>query len=199
MAHTCDDDGADQLFDQNTVGRIVAATKLPLCSDHQLLRADLVEAYRCWCLLSDFGRGPAKRGIARIRELLEWVTEGARLLNADEDDQGYVRELWANQGGSYPPLLPQIKRLRDLLEQVKLEAVDYTGSALENLIGVLLPSVFKYHFGTEPKFSRDAGTHTVMGPYIRFAPQVCTEFEIECRPETIASAMRRHRATGPKK
>ena len=200
MAHTdCGDEFAEELFDQNTLDRIVAATGLPLCSDHKSLRADLVEGYRSWCLLSDFGRRSAKRGIERITRLLGWATEGTRLLSADEDDQGYVRELWANHGGSYPPLLPQIKRLGHLLEQVKLEAVDYSGSPLENLTGVLLPSVFEYHFGKTPKLSRDHSANTLGGPYVQFAKQVCVEFGIECSSETIASAMRRHRATHQRK
>lgn len=71
-------------------------------------------------LVSDFGRSLAKWGIERIKGLCEWATEGTRLLSADEDDQGYIRQLWANHGGSCPPLLQQIKRLEDLLEQVKL-------------------------------------------------------------------------------
>jgi hypothetical protein len=200
MAHTyCGDEFSEDLFDQNALDRIVAAPGLPLCTDHKSLHADLVECYRAWVLLTDFGRSPAKRGIEGIKRLREWATEGTKLLGSDENDQDYVRELWANHGGSYPPLLPQIKRLGDLLEQVKLEAVDYTGSSVENLTGVLLPYVFEYHFRKAPKLSRDANTNTPSGPYIRFARQVCIEFEIQCSPETIASAMRRHRATHQKK
>ena len=42
-----------------------------------------------------------------------------------------MREIWA--GGGYPPLLPQIKLLEDLLNRVNLEAVDYKGSPLEKI------------------------------------------------------------------
>jgi hypothetical protein len=181
------------LLDQDALDRIVFAPRLPLCTGQKSLQADLVACYRAWCLLSDFGRSAAKEGIKRLTRLLGWATEGARLLSADEDDQGHVRELWA--GGGYPPLLPQIKLLEDLLNRVNLGAVDYKGSPLENLVGVLLPNVFEHHFHRPPKLSRDQNTKKVGGPYIRFAKQVCSEFEIECSPETIASAMkRRHRA-----
>jgi hypothetical protein len=189
------DDSSRDLLDQDALDRIVVATGFPLCTDQESLEADLVQCYRRWCLLSDFGRSAAKKGIERLTRLVGWATEGAKLLSADEDDQGHVRELWASHGGAYPPLLPQIKLVEALLKQVSLDAVDYKGSPLENLTGVLLPNVFQHHFRRPPKLSRDQNTNELGGPYIRFAQQVCIECEIKCRPETIASAMRRrHRA-----
>jgi hypothetical protein len=160
-------DSSRDLLDQDALHRIVFATGFPLCTDKESLQADLVECYRSWCLLSDFSRSPAKKGIERLARLLGWSTEGARLLKGDEEDQGHVRELWASHGGAFPPLLPRIKRLEDLLKQVKLDAVDYKGSPLEILTGVLLPYVFQYHFRRPPKLSRDHNTNEPGGPYIR--------------------------------
>jgi hypothetical protein len=187
-------DSDREILDQGALDRILAATRSPLCRSQKSLRAALIKCYRSWCLLSDFGPKAAKEGIKRLTRLLGWAAEGARLLSADEDDKGHVRELWAFYGSAYPPLLPQIKLLEDLLKQVKLDAVTLEGSPLENLIGVLLRYVFERHFCRPAKLSRDPSTNKPSGPYIRFAKQVCIEFGIECRPETIASAVKRHRA-----
>jgi hypothetical protein len=185
-----DPSNEQELFDRDSLARIVTATKLPLCSDHKALQSDLVQCYRSWVLLSYFGRRPAKKGIERLMKLKEWAAEGVGLLK----DHAHIDVLWAAHGQGCPPLLPQMKMLTALLEQMKLGRDEYDGSPLENLSGVLLPAVFKYHFKKEPKLSRDHDDGKAGGPYIRFAEQVCLQFGINCRPETIVSAMKRHRA-----
>src|SRR5262245_46035763 len=181
-----------ELLDHHAIDRIVAATNTQLCSDREALWTDLIECYRAWCLLSDFGRSAAKKGIKRLTRLHGWAAEGVRLLK--DDDHGHARELWASHGGGYPALLPQIERLCELLEMVNLECAEYDGSPLENLLGVLLPDVFRRHFNRSARVSRNPDTGKLNGPYIRFAEQVCAEFDIRCERETVASAMRRHRA-----
>ena len=183
-----------ELLDQDSLDRIVAATKRPLCTDQKGFQRDLVACYKHWHLWSAFGPRAAKKGIARLAKLRRWAADGVRLLKEDDADHAHIQELWAAHGDGYPPLLPQVEKLGTLLEKANLNTVEHVGSPLELLTGVLLPQVFAYHFKKEAKISRDPGTHQAGGPYVRFAAQVCAEFGIQCSRETIVSARKRHGA-----
>jgi hypothetical protein len=187
-------DLAVEPFDQGVLFRIVTATGFPLHTDDKALQSDLKTYYRIWVLQSGFGPRAAKKGIKRLTELIGWTAEGARLLREDDNDRGYIQELWATHGSGYPPLLPQIEQLGALLGKVSLEHGELDGSPLENLTGVFLPETFRIHFNRPPGVSRNRDTGKLDGPYIRFAERVCIEFGIPCSRETIDSARKRHRA-----
>jgi hypothetical protein len=172
-----------ELFDQRALNRIVAITGRPLRTGQEALQSDLVECYRAWVLLSYFGPRPARKHIIRLAKIMRWAADGEKLLR----DDALIARL-------YPSLYPQIKLFVLLLENVSLEHVTHSGSPLQNLTGVLLPAVFKYHFKLPAKISRDPQTHEPGGPYIRFALEICTEFAIKCSAEAIVSAIKRHGA-----
>jgi hypothetical protein len=186
-----DKEPVPELFDQDSIDRIIAATKLPLCTDLKVFQRDLVECYKHWHLWSAFGPRAAKKGIARLAKLRRWAADGVRLLKEDDADHAHIQALWDAHGDGYPPLLPQLERFGALLERVNLDSVKHVGSPLELLTGVLLPQVFAYHFKRKARISRDHSTEQAGGPYVRFAEQVCTEFGIECSRETIVSALKR--------
>jgi hypothetical protein len=198
MQDTVEDGGCFR-SDRDVLDRIVGATNLPLPADWdwEAFRSDLNACYACWCLLSDVGPKRAKKGIERLTRYIGWAAEGVRLAKEDDADLGHVAMLWAEHGGGFPPLLPQMERLVRVLEGVNLEHEEYEDSPLETLTGVLLPYVFRRQFKRPPRVSRDPGTGKPGGPYIRFTEQVCAAFGIKCSAETIASAMRRCNRADP--
>jgi hypothetical protein len=188
IAGAADPGPAIEAIDDAALDRIIAAVDLPLVTDRESLRSDLIAAFRSYYILRDFTRGAATRGIEQLLKVRKTVGKLIELLRKDDADNRHIRSLWAPiaKGGS-PHILPQMEMLAELLDQVKLETIDYSGSPSENLTGVLLPAVYAYSFGKKAGASSKPDRAEAYGPFIRFAMAVCAlDPEIPCKsPNTV--------------
>jgi hypothetical protein len=100
------------------------------------------------------------------------------------------------------PLLGQLNLLIELIDGQKLrmksadivaktraELGHVTGSPLQALAGLWLPTVYKKHFRRRAGSSRPVEGGPPDGPYMRFADQVLTEWDIKHSRETIDAAL----------
>jgi hypothetical protein len=139
----------------------------------------------------------AKARWGRLKAIHKHATELARLLAADEDNEGEFTEHWR-------PLWPQdmpaasklVSKMRELVEEsgwlegspqnIAAETRAHYGasdiSAREQLVGARLPEVYEHFF-------RERATATKEGSYLDFALQVCEEFDIRCSRETVKRAL----------
>jgi hypothetical protein len=191
------------ILDDPALSRVIDAAGIPFCSDRDTFGNDLTACLSSYYLLCDRASpGKVNKGIERLSKLRRATLQLAELLEEDDTDHGHIHELWSAHGRNFPDLLPQLKLLSELLAKVSTSRLPrVAGSPLEILTGVLLPEVFRMYFRNrkgEVGTSRNTidGAHVPSGPYVRFASQVLTEFEIPCRPETIVSAMKRMKRNG---
>jgi hypothetical protein len=133
----------------------------------------------------------------RLKAIHKHATELARLLAAEEDNEGEFTEHWR-------PLWPQdmpaasklVSKMRELVEEsgwlkgspqnIAAETRAHYGasdiSALEQLVGAKLPAIYE-------KFFRERATATKEGSYLDFAMQVLKEFRIPCSRGTVIKAL----------
>ena len=175
-------------FGERSIERIVTATGLPPRVDPKALQELLAECYRHWVLMNYFGHRAATKHVERLTKIRKWAAQGEGLLR--DDPLVTIID---------PSMLPHVKLFDWKLGNLNLNFEKLPGSPLSLLTGVYLPAVFKECFKRKPASSRNADTGKVGGPYIRFAVQVCVEFGFTCPAETIAGALRQHRAKSLKK
>jgi hypothetical protein len=139
--------------------------------------------------LSDFEslrtlRPAATAQISRLKKIHKCASDLAKLLSADEEDQGLINKFWRKQVSKdalSPEAAIQLQRLieqsgwlkespRSIVAKV-LAHNAVSGSAFEWLVGRMLPPIFEWFFREEITLYKE-------GWYLRFASRVLKEFAI---------------------
>jgi hypothetical protein len=200
-----DADKARFLFDDPMLDRIIDAGCVvgrdrPPGLDRDRLRRELIICYGRYCLAAGPGQsGSVKRQGDRLNSIRKHASKLAELLKAEEADLGLIRAIWPIDTEHPAQLFTQMVFLVELIDAMEglrgrpgdiaernRARLGVSGSALQWMVGTLLPAVYVNHFGKKAGRSHlaDGG---IGGPYVRFARQVLAETRIKCSDETIAT------------